>query len=639
MNRIFNNREIELLAPVKTFADFEKIIHSRADAVYFGGKNFNMRIHNQAYNLTDDEIAKAVTTAHQLGKKVYLTFNNMMNDQELAQAKSFLLFLNRIKPDALIVQDFGAVKFIQDLNLDLELHLSVMSNVHNAPMVAAAQEAGITRIVLAREVQLHEIARLVEQYPQMEYEYFAHGDMCIACGSQCYYSGLLYGNSSNRGKCMKPCRWQFKSDNADLNYPLATKDLSLYRHIPQLITSGVNTFKIEGRMRDVNYLLALIKLYADAIDRYLHDPAGYLTDEIATQSLQTQRIRNISTAYAFKKPGKVNVDPGGREPRVFSQPIDELAVLDSPVEAIKKALINEATQVAPLPELAVLVSTVDAVKSSIDSGAKIIYLAGQVFRPAAPFSLAALQEVCQLASSKGIKIYYALPTMLAERQFFELDQRVRKLQEFNITGLLVSNLGQVHHYRNWNLELVGNYGMNIYNQQAAKFYHDRGVSRITLSIEAPARVIKDFLTNNPIPTEIIVQGAPTLMYLDHCVKAASYGVSATDWCLDYCQKEAMDLVDVKGYVRRVRADQFCKNHILPMKDLCYGPVIEALVSNKVAVIRLEGATYSPKQIGELVTLYRNLISADFKREDVNVAGKVAALTGVGQSLQALNFLR
>ena len=640
MSRVFNGRKIELLAPVKTFEDFEKTIHSRADAVYFGGKKFNMRVHNLAYNLTNDEIAKAVKIAHGLSKKVYVTFNNMMSDTELEDAEAYLRFLEKIKPDALIIQDFGAIKFIKDLGLDLELHLSVMSNVHNEQMVAEALELGVTRVVLSREMHLHEVLRLVDKYPQMEYEYFVHGDMCSVHGAQCYYSGVLFGNSSNRGKCMKPCRWKFQCDSEILAYPFAAKDLSLYRHLPQLISSGVNSFKIEGRMRDVNYMVAQINLYGEAIDRYLADPTGYATDENVVAQLQKNRIRNISTAYAFKKPDVVNIDLGGREQRLFSRPTDEKDITDKEVKKIKKAL--NGNSFSTIPELAVTVNTLDSFKAAVDEKVNIIYISGEVYRPAKPFSLAEIKEACSYVYDKNIKVYYALPRMLNERQLLELDHLVPKLKEFGVTGLLVSNLGQVRKFRNLGLQLIGDYGMNIYNKYAAEFYRDCGVYRTTLSIESTPQIIKDFLSDNVVLSEIIVQGVPTLMYLEQCLKAVEHGITSDDWCGDYCMKESMDLTDEKGFVRRVRADQFCKNHVLPMKDFCYAPILEKLLQNDVDVIRVEGKNYQPEQIGKITAVYRRILNQMQENGVLTITwqelvNQIEEITETKQSLQSLNF--
>lgn len=634
MNRIFNGREMELLAPVKTFEDFLKIIHSRCDAVYFGGKKFNMRVHNKAYNLTDEQMKQAVKMAHELGKKVYITFNNMMTDDELKEAVDYLYFLDEIGPDALIIQDLGAVRLIKNLGLDLELHLSVMANVHHEQMIAEAIELGITRVVLSREMPLHEVEYLSKNYPEMSYEYFIHGDMCTVGGALCYYSGTLFGSSSNRGKCMKPCRWKFDCETEDLSYPFAAKDLSLYRHLPQLINSGVNSFKIEGRMRDVNYMVDLINLYGEAIDRYLTDPSGYALDEKAAATLQNNRIRNLSTGYAFKRPGAINIDPGGREPRVFSQPIDELDVFSSNVEKIKKALAGG--ELNGRPELAVTVGSMKAFKAAIDGGADMIYLSAEVYRPEKPFRLDEIEKACRIGAQQLVKVYYALPKMLNKQQSTELDLLIPKLIDFGITGLVVSNMGQVRQFKDTGLDLVGNYGLNVYNKETAAFYHERGVSRLTLSIEAPGEVLKSQLEKPISEAEIIVQGTPVMMYLDHCLKAAENGKSADDWCEDDCLKESLDLTDASGFIRRVRADQFCKNHVLSMKDFCYVPVLNELMAFGVSVMRIEGGAYSPEILLKLVTIYKDLLVSGVVNWQDSLR-QIEAVTGVKQSMHALNF--
>ena len=640
--RMYRNREIELLAPVKTFEDFLITIHSKCDAVYFGGKKFNMRVHNSAYNLTNEEIKKAVKIAHDLGKKVYITFNNMMNDSELEEAVAFLTFLGTVKPDALIIQDFGALKLIKDLNLELECHLSVMANVHNADMVKAALELGITRVVLSREMHLHQVNDLVEEIPEMEYEYFTHGDMCTVNGAQCHYSGTLFGNSGNRGKCMKPCRWKFMSDGKQIEHPFAAKDLSLYRHLPQLIHAGVNSFKIEGRMRDVHYMVDLINLYADAIDRYLTDPTGYTVDSEAVRKLQENRIRNISTGYAFKKPGAINIDPGGREPRVFSQPIEERGITEKAVVKAQNRLYSESAVNENGFKVAVTINDMEQFSAALEFGVVHIYLSLEVFRPKKPFTLEQFELMGKMAAEaekeNGFKqkLYLVLPRMETKQQSLVIDELLPKLAEWGFYGLLVNNIGQIRRYAHYGFEMVGDYGLNVYNKQAAEFYKSLGLSRCTLSIEATSDVMKNFLGNNDTLTEIIVQGAPTIMYLDHCLKAAEHGVTAEDWCEDYCINESMDLTDESGFTHPVRADQFCKNHVLPIKDICYLPVIHQIRRFGIDAIRFDAREYTPKIMCTLIRMYRYHLM--FEGEDLQEGvEEFEEMTGRGQSLQALSF--
>ena len=626
MSRIFNGREIELLAPAGTFGDFLEILHSRADAFYLGGKKFNMRVHKAAHNFTDEEIGEAIRLAHEAGKKIYITFNNMMDGSELEEAVAFLKFLESVKPDALIIQDFGAVKLIRDLGLGLELHLSVMANVHNAQMVEEARELGITRVVLSREMPLHEISRLRDHFPDMEYEYFTHGDMCSVHGAQCLYSGVLFGKSSNRGQCMKPCRWAFQGPEG-VEYPFAVKDLSFYRHLPQLLDAGVNSFKIEGRMRGAGFLVDLIDHYGEAMDRYLENPSGYFTDPEKAAFFHENRVRNLSTAYGFKTPGRSNIDLEGlREPRVFSLPKAETDASLQKSQGVMEVLgVQEGR-----PLLSVSCNDLESLKAAVDAGADRVYIPGEVFRPRRPFTLAELEEACRYGRQHGAAVYYSLPRMTDRRQFGELDALVPKLKEYGAAGLLVSNLGQVRQYKDSGLELIGDYGLNVYNKEAAAFYQGYGLSSITLSLEAGPKIVRDLLGANPA-LEVVVQGAPTLMYLEHCLKAAQHHTSAQDWCLDHCMKESMDLVDERGHVRKVRADQFCKNHVIPTKDFCYLPVLNGLRSARS--LRIEGRDYPSEVLGAVTALYRQ--SLDGTEAAVET---IAGLTGNKQSLQALNHL-
>ncbi|MGL4336794.1 MAG: peptidase U32 family protein, partial [Turicibacter sp.] len=509
MTKIFNGRETELLAPAGTFEDFKAILHSGADAFYMGGKNFNMRMHRKEHNFTNEELELAIQMAHEVGKKVYITFNNMMSSEELIQAREYLLFLESVKPDALIIQDFGAVKFIKDNGLDIEMHLSVMANVHNVSMIKAAKELGVTRVVTSREMTLNDINHFVKAVPEMEYEYFVHGDMCVAHGSQCHISGMLFGKSGSRGRCMKPCRWAFKEEEKTV-YPMAVKDMSLFDYIPELLMSGVNSFKIEGRMRSSEFLINIINNYRYAIDRFIEDPTGYMTNDRASQYLFDNRARNMSQAFAFGKPGAKNIDfDGAREPRIFSKPIEELEINKDRIDRAKSVLKQSNK-----PLLAVKVNNLDAFKKACDNGADLLYLAGEVFTPDRPFRKQDIREAVEYAVGK--KVYYVLPKMTYERQMLELSFLVPELKSLGVVGVIVGNLGELHEFYDESLEFRGDYNLNVYNTTSADFYQEQGLSSVTLSIEATADIMKNVLTKSNVPVEVIAHGAPDAMYLEHC---------------------------------------------------------------------------------------------------------------------------
>ena len=261
MSRYFNQQEVELLAPAGNFEIFKQILHSGADAFYLGGKILNMRLHRKDFNFSNDEIVEAIQMAHELGKKVYVTVNNLLSSEDLLETEHYLRFLESAAPDAIIVQDMSIIALVQKLKLNLNIHASVMMNVHNLETIKKLRELGVTRVVTSRDIDLNTV-KLFSAQTDMEFEYFVHGDMCVAHGAQCTYSGILFGNSSNRGRCMKPCRWGYKINHGNLQYnttfPMAVKDMYMYEHIPELIDAGVVSFKIEGRMRDAEYLICLL---------------------------------------------------------------------------------------------------------------------------------------------------------------------------------------------------------------------------------------------------------------------------------------------------------------------------------------------------------------------------------------------
>lgn len=638
MSRIFNGREIELLAPVGTFKDFLSLLNSSADAFYMGGKNFNMRMHRKDHNLNNEELTKAIIMAHENGKKIYITFNNMMSSSEMREAEDFLKFLEVVQPDALIIQDFGAVKLIRDLGLSLNMHLSVMANVHNVNMVRFAKELGITRVVTSREVSFSDIKNFVREVPDIEYEYFIHGDMCSVHGAQCMYSGMLFGKSSNRGLCMKPCRWPYKiGTSEDKTYPLAVKDMSLYRHIPELIMSGVNSFKIEGRMRGSEYLSSIIDYYSEAIDRFLQDPTGYSTDENVSKIFNNTRVRNLSTAYAFKKPGAINIDiAGDREPRVFSKAVEEFELKSERISEAKEILKSKDICTGKKPLLAVKVNNIEALKKACDGGADLLYLAGEVFRPDKPFKKQDIKEAASYA--KGKKLFYVLPRMAYERQFTELSYLLPQLKELGVSGLVVGNAGELYEFYNKDMEFRGDFNLNIYNEISADFYRQHGLNAVTLSVEAPAHIVKSTLSSSQTPIEIIVQGAPAVMYLEHCIAAAKHGETSNDFCKDYCTEEIVSMEDENGVSHKVMCDQYCKNHILPTKDLCYLPVLKELTELGASAFRIEAQHYSTEQVALVTKLYRDIIDTietyEWKEE---YATTLFNITKRGQSLQSLNY--
>ena len=200
---ILSRSSVELLAPAGNWEALEAAVKAGADAVYLGGKHFNMRLHRQDMNFDDEALARAVSFAHTHGVKLYVTINNLIYENELGDLEKFLRYLGTIGPDAILVQDLAVIRLVRDLDLKIPLHASVMMNIHNEPAMNLLKEYGITRVVASRELSLDELSLLRER-TGLEIEYFMHGDMCFAESGQCIHSGVVFGQSGNRGRCMKP---------------------------------------------------------------------------------------------------------------------------------------------------------------------------------------------------------------------------------------------------------------------------------------------------------------------------------------------------------------------------------------------------------------------------------------------------
>ncbi|EFR41024.1 peptidase, U32 family [Selenomonas sp. oral taxon 137 str. F0430] len=322
---LLHRKSVELLAPAGTWDAMTAGIEAGADAVYLGGKHFNMRLHEGDFNFDDERLKAAVEYAHAHNVELYVTLNNLISNEELPALRDYLAYLDEIRPDAILVQDFAVLQLVHEMGVSVPLHTSVMMNTHNEHAIEKLKEYGITRIVVGREMTLSELA-LFRERTGIEVEYFMHGDMCISESGQCIHSGVLFGQSGNRGRCMKICRWPFAlideetgavlDESSPGPYKLALKDMCMYRSIPALIQAGVYSFKIEGRMRSPEFIGRLVSTYRRAIDAYIADPNGYTTDEEGWRTLYDNRVRDYTTTFAFGQPTAVDIGmTGEREPR------------------------------------------------------------------------------------------------------------------------------------------------------------------------------------------------------------------------------------------------------------------------------------------------------------------------------------
>ena len=444
--RAFGNKKIELLAPAGNFEIFKGIVDSKCDAIYFGGQRMNMRMIRKGYNFTDEELKEAIDLANEKGKATYVTVNNLLDYEEVEAADAYLGYLAEIKPTGIIVQDFAILERIKALNLDLEVHASVMMNVHNLEMIRALERHGVKRVVLSRETTLAE-AHHYHTHSNVELEYFTHGDMCVAHGAQCYYSSMLFGMSSNRGKCLKPCRWWFDR-NGDRAFPLAVKDMSMIAHLPEMIHAGITSYKIEGRMREKEFIVDLINRYGDVFDRYIEDPIGYDYREQEAW-IYENRKRDLSPAFAFGNPGIENINTRYEGTgkfystgKMFSTPTQESQIDQPQLDFMRSIFTDKSEQ--PL-KISVRVEDMEQAKVALEEGVDRIYLAADVFEPKVPFTLADVLSLVQLKEKSKTELFVSLPKMMDEVQFDRYREWLGKCK--GIDGLLITNLGALEAFK------------------------------------------------------------------------------------------------------------------------------------------------------------------------------------------------
>ena len=257
----------ELLAPVGNFECLKAAVQNGADAVYFGSNSFSARAF--ANNFDKDELVKAIEYAKLRNVKTHLTINTLLKNSELQDALFLAKYAYEAGIDALIVQDLGLISLLQKELPDLALHASTQMSIHNLEGVLELQKMGFQRVVLSRELSIHEIEYICKN-SNIEIECFVHGALCISYSGQCLFSSLVGGRSGNRGKCAQSCRLPYEllenGKKIDNGYLLSTRDLCSLEFLPKLISAGVKSFKIEGRMKSPEYVATVTRIYRKYID-------------------------------------------------------------------------------------------------------------------------------------------------------------------------------------------------------------------------------------------------------------------------------------------------------------------------------------------------------------------------------------
>ena len=312
----------ELLCPAGNFEKMKSAILYGADAVYLASDMFGMRA--AADNFTLDELSNAVKYAHERGVKVYVTVNTMPHTNEYEILGAYLKKFDQFGVDALIISDLGVFQLTRELIPDMEIHISTQASIVSAASATAWHKLGAKRVVLARELSLAEVLEIRRNTPPtLELECFIHGSMCISYSGRCLLSNYYTGRDANRGACAQPCRWNFNNANPitfaeekrpedvlsleeykEGSYIMSSKDMCMIEHIPELMESGIDSFKIEGRMKSAYYTSICANTYRMAMDEYIKDPSAYKFNEQWLRELESVSHREYATGFFFDDPMK-----------------------------------------------------------------------------------------------------------------------------------------------------------------------------------------------------------------------------------------------------------------------------------------------------------------------------------------------
>ncbi|MDE2217449.1 MAG: U32 family peptidase [Planctomycetota bacterium] len=287
----------ELLSPAGDMECFFAAVENGADAVYFGLKDFSARA--SAGNFATDDASKAIAYARKKSVKVYIAINTLIKTHELESVVDYLIALDELQPDALILQDLGLLYLIQSQFPHFQLHASTQMTIHNLAGVKRLERIGFKRVVLSRELSIDEIKN-ISQNTSMDVEVFVHGALCYSYSGLCFFSSMMGGRSGNRGRCAQPCRMYYKSHPDEGGYLFSMKDLRTLSHIKELMAAGIHSFKIEGRMKSPEYVAVVTHTYRQAIDGKLKD------EEAAIHLMNTVFSREATCSYLIKENGQRN---------------------------------------------------------------------------------------------------------------------------------------------------------------------------------------------------------------------------------------------------------------------------------------------------------------------------------------------
>lgn len=328
------NRDVEILAPAGSMECLRAAVAAGADAIYLGGTKFGARAYAQ--NLSEEDLVQAIEYVHIHGRKIYMTVNTLLKDRELNELYAYLLPYYKAGLDGVIVQDIGAVKFIGEYFPEMPVHASTQMTITNTLGADFLKRYGITRVVPERELSLKEIRDMKKQ-TGLEMECFVHGALCYCYSGQCLLSSMIGGRSGNRGQCAQPCRLPYQTEGKKPADLMSLKDLCTIDILPELIDAGIDSFKIEGRMKQPEYVYTVVKMYRKYADQYLKlqkegkgKSSYHVSEADKRELLATYQRRGYCEGYYYQHNGKDMVSlkrpKNGRDGSAEEKPWQDIKV-------------------------------------------------------------------------------------------------------------------------------------------------------------------------------------------------------------------------------------------------------------------------------------------------------------------------
>lgn len=598
--RIYNGREIELMAPAGNLEIFKEVVKSNCDAIFLGGIQFQMRRIRPGYNFSNEDLVEVMRLANEYDKKVYITLNILVTSYEIEELKGYLKFLDNLKPSAIIIQDLAVLELIEELGLkNLKIHTSIQMNTHDVETVKLLKSRNIEKIVLSRECTKEDIKELYNE-TNMDFEYFCYGEMCAVKDAQCSASSFILGNNTGRGRCFKVCRWKYQLEHNNIvlepEYPLGIKDLSIFEYIKEVFDSGITTFKIEGRMRDAEFIVPIINCYGDAID-HLIEHGEY---DKNTKFLYETRLRDLSTGYINGDPKLDNVNVYREDViKNFSKPTKIKEIDENTTDEILTKIKSDNKKEDKA--LSVYVKDLSALQIAINENIGRVYISDE-------FSELNLDELSKI-NKNTTEVYLATPRTMNTERFND----VQKLLDSNLfDGLLYTTYGCSKRFKEYNL--VADSNLLTYNHKSLEYINKNfNTKEVCASFELTHNEFAPFISEAQSDVEVIVHGIIPIMYTYR---------NLFDY---YDEKDIVsNTLTLKndGSDFEIYVDRYKMSHIVPKVELCLQEIVSELQKYEhIKHLRIDGRFYNNEELLNIIKSYKETLSdVDYKKYETQRDG-------------------